>query len=435
MRYPLKPPDIADDIESFIYVVLYMVMRFYRHHMSLPLEYKLATEEVQKRAIRADPYKLSDLVHSFFYAEEPGKRGFSKGGLMKFALAKSGIVPVMLLPNEDGSPSSLQTFLMKAFDMMKVQYDTFDYTHLGQYDPNNLNENEARAVAHSVQVHLHDDDPTYNPFVDMKFAWPPKDWRSRMPSAITNAAVSKKEGPLDSHEDMTNLLCEMFKDNKLDRNLDDHFLDQFNGLRVMVATESKNPSGRSKTDTKSGSKPKEKVPTPVLDSSTTEDDPASSPTPPPCKPGKRVRISDELDICEPGENGLQDRSLATLPSVVPPPATPPLVRRSARLARATEAPRLPTISEKKQKRGHDDEDEDGVVAGRKTVGVNVVSPAKKAAAPRKVTQTRKRTAKAPKVRVALKAPPTRKPSTPPKAAEAQVRRSTRLVRKGADRRA
>ena len=430
-----------------------MAMRFHRHNKSLSLAYKDVAEEAQRRAICADTHKLSEVVSTFFYAEEPGTHGFSKGGWVKYTSARSATVPVKLLPNDDGSPSPLQDFLQKAFDLMKIHYDNIDYSKLEKYDPDNLDDNDARAVVQSVKRHLPDDEPACNPF--LFFQKDPEDmsvsehsgnmpWLASSPTEPVDPKA--KAGPLDSHAALKQLLQSIFDDHQLDENTADRFIDQFNGLRMMVATESKNPSGKSKTNTKSGSRPKEKAPTPVLNSSTTEEDSPSPPAPSPRrKPGKRVRISDELDICEPGENGLLDRSLATLPSAVPPPATPPPVRRSARLVRTIEAPRLPAISERKRKRGGpaddgdgEDEDEDKDAAATvvpKAIGAKVTAPAKKAAAPGKTVQRRKQAAKAPKVRAAQKAPPARKPSTPPKAAEAQVRRSSRLARKGADRRA
>ena len=79
LQYPTKPSEVADDLESFIYVVLYMAARFHYHDKS-PLDVKQTSPEDKKKAANAKNEKLSRFLYNFFYDDSPTSSGHYTGG-------------------------------------------------------------------------------------------------------------------------------------------------------------------------------------------------------------------------------------------------------------------------------------------------------------------------------------------------------------------
>ncbi|EKM53561.1 uncharacterized protein PHACADRAFT_211239 [Phanerochaete carnosa HHB-10118-sp] len=60
--YPEKPVEVGDNIETFIWLIVYIAMHLYKHNLS------------------KTPAKLTNLTNKLFYKEEIGEHGCWVGG-------------------------------------------------------------------------------------------------------------------------------------------------------------------------------------------------------------------------------------------------------------------------------------------------------------------------------------------------------------------
>ncbi|EKM56600.1 uncharacterized protein PHACADRAFT_207804 [Phanerochaete carnosa HHB-10118-sp] len=130
LRYPRKPPELADDLESFIHVITFLAYRFHDHELSSePLE---DTEDAQITANANNP-ELMGLVSVFFYAQKRVGNGFYKGGGLKYHMILSGLPPVPFKPLKNGKRSLVETFLLKAYQLLQEHYWSLDESEFAEY--------------------------------------------------------------------------------------------------------------------------------------------------------------------------------------------------------------------------------------------------------------------------------------------------------------
>lgn len=257
LRYSLKPPEVADDMESFIYVVYYMAVRFHRNRYSPARDLRGLSPDQQKSIISTECLSLAGMVHVFFYEEHTCSNGISTGGTMKLISAKGGSLPIALTPNADPPCTHLATFIQEAWALLQEHYRTIDFDALSQYDPQAeehgtpRSNDEARnvgtphvtmEVAEAEGEEENEDGPTV--FDDAASAFSDIE-PGAVPHATRARTTVEGPGPLSTHKPLLALLRSMLQDPKVYREMkaEVKYADQFRGLRSVTVTVTKNPSG------------------------------------------------------------------------------------------------------------------------------------------------------------------------------------------------
>ncbi|EKM49436.1 uncharacterized protein PHACADRAFT_201696 [Phanerochaete carnosa HHB-10118-sp] len=231
LTHPTKPPEVADDLESFIYVILIMAYRFHQHFCSSRLD---GMERTPKN-IRGANYAnkgLAEEVRSIFYQQLRGADGRYTGGRQKLLLIENGKPPI-ILRNED---SILARFLSDAYALLQEHYRAVDFEALKPhyvkppFDPNETQQFGHRAVSSIVRkfsVNLDGDDGEPLPAVRARE-------QEQRPQA---AEVAKPRRVLDSHKVLLKLFDKMVTEAGDGANAygkDDYIFDQFLGLGDVV---------------------------------------------------------------------------------------------------------------------------------------------------------------------------------------------------------
>ncbi|EKM52418.1 uncharacterized protein PHACADRAFT_198473 [Phanerochaete carnosa HHB-10118-sp] len=361
LGYPLKPPEVADDLESFIYVILFMAFRFHLHDLS-PQDVRVTDSLQAQREANAKNDNLATTIHHFFYYEEKCQGGYYRGGQMKKFAIVSGTLPIQLAPNKDGSPMLLTVFLQRAYDILQRHYCMTNLKKMEQFAVKVLDQakaEEQRAEMDKAMA-LRRRKEKKNPAEDEPEE--PDDWMDLINedsdsssddlSISTNLTDSNAEyagdedlkRPLDTHTKIWKLFKGMFRDKTRNRALPSvknagsdvaKFIDQFSGQPVLTLQERRNPTGQTKS---SKSKSKTTSSTPVEAGDVSTPVPSGSGHPPEAASAvpsassrpirsvrKKVQISDETEV-------------------ILAPKAPEVVRRQPSLRRSTRR-RLPVISE------------------------------------------------------------------------------------------
>ncbi|GJE86589.1 hypothetical protein PsYK624_026690 [Phanerochaete sordida] len=130
LRYPRKPPELADDLESFVHVITFLGWRFHHHELSpQPVN---DTEDARIQA-NADNNDLTALVGAFFYQQQRAGAGFYTGGTLKYRAILDGklLIPFKRLPN--GHNPMIDTFLTQAYRLLQEHYWSLDMSAYEKY--------------------------------------------------------------------------------------------------------------------------------------------------------------------------------------------------------------------------------------------------------------------------------------------------------------
>ncbi|EKM56598.1 uncharacterized protein PHACADRAFT_194191 [Phanerochaete carnosa HHB-10118-sp] len=130
LRYPRKPPELADDLESFIHVITFFGYRF--HHHELSSEPTDDTEDACVTANANNP-ELMGLISVFFYHQKKVCNGYYKGGGLKYHFILSGKPPVAFEPLKNGQRSLIETFLFRAYKLLQEHYWSLDESEYEEY--------------------------------------------------------------------------------------------------------------------------------------------------------------------------------------------------------------------------------------------------------------------------------------------------------------
>ncbi|GJE86587.1 hypothetical protein PsYK624_026670 [Phanerochaete sordida] len=131
LRYPRKPPSVADDVESFVYVVLFYAFRFHHHELS-PAPENSSEEACIEANVENVP--LMNRIYVFFYLQMQVGGGYYKGGADKYYAILRGEPPMTLRPLEDGRITLLGDFLSRAYKLLSEHYWALDQADLEQWD-------------------------------------------------------------------------------------------------------------------------------------------------------------------------------------------------------------------------------------------------------------------------------------------------------------
>lgn len=244
--FPHKPSELADDLESFIYVVLYMVFRFHAHNLS-PSATKKDTVEQQMNANGVNT-ALAIEVHHFFYQDDNSALGYYSGGKSKLTYINNGEPPISL-HSPQSLPSLLAPWLKRAYGLLKSHYKAVDLGALKAYAAPGTNE-PWKPDPQPQPAQRKKNAP--NPFAK-KTAFKTGEAPLTM-LASTGSKPSSVAGKrvLDRHDAVCELFDSFFKNESgqrledFDQYRGDEFFDQFNGLKAYVVLGVKDSSAGSK---------------------------------------------------------------------------------------------------------------------------------------------------------------------------------------------
>ncbi|GJE97884.1 hypothetical protein PsYK624_141060 [Phanerochaete sordida] len=132
LRYPKKPQVLSDDLESFVYAILCLALRFHNHDMTPA--YPPGIDGDALREINKNNHGLMQHVARFFYQDRYCGGGYWSGGNFKMATIKlKEEMPVVLKNGPDGNPTILQRLIDELYALLREHYETLDYAELEKY--------------------------------------------------------------------------------------------------------------------------------------------------------------------------------------------------------------------------------------------------------------------------------------------------------------
>lgn len=129
LEYPRKPPELADDLESFIYVITFFGFRYHHHKTSL-IAKNTDSVAFQKQAA-SDNNGFMGYITGFFYEQRRAGRGYYEGGSIKRIFIESGVPPLVLQPLDNGRRPLIARFLAGGYKLLKEHYAA---TRPGRYE-------------------------------------------------------------------------------------------------------------------------------------------------------------------------------------------------------------------------------------------------------------------------------------------------------------
>ena len=231
LQYPRKPPEVADDLESFIWVILMMAYRFHKHSFSLPLG---DIEPTRKNLIdiNSQNKELADQIHLVFYQQQRCGNGSYIGGANKLNFINTGVPPIRL----KNKNSVLARFLRKAFELLHKHYSAVDFQALEPYyveplenndKPRPFNPEKRKVVRPKDKFDLSDLE---------------SDGDEETPPPVKPERAVESKRVLDDHKSLLRLLDDMIGgeaaegDDVSADDLDDYVFDQFLGLPEVTYT-------------------------------------------------------------------------------------------------------------------------------------------------------------------------------------------------------
>lgn len=267
LLYPRKPHQVSDDLESFIYVLVYCAFRFHQHQYS-PVQPKLLTTKDEQHKFNAQNNSFALYIDSFFYDDSTQANGHYGGGNIKHKEIKLGEPPVILAAVE----SPLAKLLRSLYTLLKMHYKSINHDALKCYLGNFGKASEPPAPAPVPGPSSNGGDErgkASNPFDEVNeelqrglmrsgHQAPPSPQAPSPPSepsSIASTGPSTGEKPLDSHAAMLKAFYDAFngKEDQVSSLRDDKLFDQLEGLYVTtdehVKTTTTHPSGSKRSGT------------------------------------------------------------------------------------------------------------------------------------------------------------------------------------------
>lgn len=275
-RYPRKPAEVADDLESFVYVILFNALRFHRHQLMKGAPDLLAPVKKQ-REYNAKNEGLASLIYYFFHHATRHENGYTSASDQKWLHIEVGRPPITLEAGRHGQ-TPLARWLARAYRLLHEHYKTIDLSELERFGVPETNSDSpagSNEESHAGAPDEPEEKDWYIPSVleahSLPVNLPQEDPAS--PASSTTSSRSRHtfrtSRPLDTHSALLKLFDSAFKDDD-GRPLNlrffkgDKWWDLCNGQRVFTSSKPKNPSGgsgsRSSSDTPSSKGRKSKSP-------------------------------------------------------------------------------------------------------------------------------------------------------------------------------
>lgn len=270
LMYPRKPWEVADDVESLIYILLYMALRFHHHSMTRPRQYPigLSAEDIQKK--NATNRMLASRVFTLFWEEEDCEGDYVSGGSMKHLWISNGNPPVRLTDTK----SPLAQLLKRLYELLQEHYQAVNYADLERFKCKVLGSDggsvgavppadvTGRSVATRATVPMDPiaQFPNANKARD-RYRTTPSHAVAPVASSSTSVApalpvpaegesvlllVKKSKRVMDDHTMLFDALDSVLYENGTAKdlaNVNDKWFDQFDGLRTYVGADDKKSSG------------------------------------------------------------------------------------------------------------------------------------------------------------------------------------------------
>ena len=132
LQYPLKPNQLADDLESFVHVITYHCLRFHRHSMTVHVTKKMEPADLMSK--NKENSKLAiHLLNYYHFNEQLGQ--FRIGGDHKLDSIKQANPPFKGDSNPTILSPTLVRFVNDLYKLLKEHYSTVDYGSLSPYRP------------------------------------------------------------------------------------------------------------------------------------------------------------------------------------------------------------------------------------------------------------------------------------------------------------
>ncbi|KAI0693723.1 hypothetical protein BC835DRAFT_1415742 [Cytidiella melzeri] len=131
LQYPLKPYDLADDLEAFIHVISYCCLRFHRHNMT---NHEIGVPELTRKDLiiqNGENSWLSNFVWMHFDISNEHKGGISSGGEAKLTSNIFGL-PGFTLDPDYVSPVLID-LLGNLYELLKTHYSGINFQELTRY--------------------------------------------------------------------------------------------------------------------------------------------------------------------------------------------------------------------------------------------------------------------------------------------------------------
>ena len=272
LQYPKKPQEVADDLESVVYILVRMALRFHRHNRSVEYPSGCQSPDVIQKINSANG-QLCLHVSAFFDEEVECEDGYWLGGATKRDYLQSPQLPVELLPGPDGEETPLSALLNVLYALLRQHYGAVNYSDLERF-----------MVSKKVKVKLttvlpaagnegcgakaQDNGPgsstaqkptkaskAPHPLSRVSHEWSalplPRAGPSRKiaPKPISVITVENPKRVLDNHAEFFEAFKNAFFLDAEQRDLSiyehDKWYDQFDGLKAAIGMSDKNPSGPS----------------------------------------------------------------------------------------------------------------------------------------------------------------------------------------------
>ena len=128
LKYPFKPNDLADDLESFIHVITYCSLRFHWHDKTSG---SLNSGVLPERLFHINSSNVPLAQHVYNLYEESTRHGdVYTGGWFKY-LTNSSVSPDFVLSRNVSA--ELLTLVKRLYELLAAQYAELDLAYLAQY--------------------------------------------------------------------------------------------------------------------------------------------------------------------------------------------------------------------------------------------------------------------------------------------------------------
>jgi hypothetical protein len=136
LQYPKKPNEVADDLESIIYVISEGLLRFYPHTLSAPEALSLEPSTDPAQPDHTPPPvndQLASYVANTFYQASVVSDRYVVGGLSKRDQIDAGRPSFRLLREDSDVQEEIEVFLLDLYAILCEHYDAIPDAELAQY--------------------------------------------------------------------------------------------------------------------------------------------------------------------------------------------------------------------------------------------------------------------------------------------------------------
>ena len=257
LRYPFKPSDLADDLESFVHVICHTALQFHEHDMTPRGIISSQALDVEKlKEINCKNLELAEWVSIMYYQSAARRGGIQIGGKTKIERSKAGS-PGFTLIEED---SPLSVLIRELYLLLQTHHASIDFDDLKRYAANDSEGPTSRKIRNYVL-------PVCDPLdLSLEIGQPlsPTSTSLIPPSVTATTAVRLSQPPtarrvLDTHDEMLKAFAAALQAmralyEEMNGSISqDKTMDQFLGLPGVVLAGTRGPTGskRKSTDARS----------------------------------------------------------------------------------------------------------------------------------------------------------------------------------------